>query len=470
MKPLNRKNARADFNKPIKIIQFGTGNFLRGFADWAFEIANEKANFNAGIQIVKNTESIEEHSLNNQEGLYHVVLNGIQNQKIVNQKYLIESVKGVINPFKNYQDFLNLALEKELKLIISNTTEQGIFFNENDSSSNKCHDSFCAKLTSLLWYRFSNFDNKDNDTIAILPCELIENNGKKVKENVLKYIQNWQLGNEFITYINNHIYFYDTLVDRIVPGFPKNENTGLPFQDNFVVKAEPYYVWYLEGNPIIKSIFPYEKAELNIRLVNQIKPYRDLKVSILNGLHTIMVPIAYFKNILSVKEVMDNKSLKDFLTQTAVNEIIPAIEIDSKIAQNYLHEIFERYENPYIVHYLSNIALNSISKFKVRVVPQIVTYIRLKQELPNNLIFVLANLIVFYKGNYKSISLPVQDSAENLKVLHQFWGNDISLTNISILLENEMLWGVNLNAFDNFSEKVCTSIQQILQSELIEAN
>jgi tagaturonate reductase len=461
MKALNRKIANIEAPRPVKIIQFGSGNFLRGFTDWMVDILNEKTDFNAAIQVVKNTKSIADIDLNTQDGLYHTILAGKIKGELVENQRLISCIKSEINPYTCYEAFLQLGLEKELQLIVSNTTEQGIFFDETASHSAVCPDSFAAKLTALLHYRFKNYPGIETDRMAILPTELIENNGDILQNIVFQYIQHWHLEPAFAQYIQKHIYFYNTLVDRIVPGFPianaaqLQQNIG--YHDRFIVKAEPYYIWVLQGDVIIKQVFPYQNAGLNIKLVDDIAPFRALKVRILNGLHTIMVTIALERGLKTVRDVMQDAYCRSFIETAVFEEIIPALQIDQQQAASYAKSVFERYENPYIEHLLQSIALNTLSKFKVRVLPSILDYYQKYDTLPKHLTISLAHLIAIYLGQ-KNLTFELKDDQSTLDFFKRKNQADLTKETIQAILSNQSLWGQDLSQI--------AELQDVLYNEL----
>jgi tagaturonate reductase len=290
--------------RPVKVLQFGTGNFLRGFADWMVEILNEHTDFDGSIHIIQSHGKSIPVDFVKQNYNYHVFVRGFQNGKIIDKQKLITSIDGVSNPSLDYKIYLDLAKNPDLELIISNTTEAGIIFDEKDTDPKKVPASFPGKLAALLYERFNFFESEIPKPLTILPCELIENNGDKLKECVIKYAAWWNSSQEFLAWLDATCTFCNTLVDRIVPGFP-NENfeefekkTG--FRDDLAVVTEPYHFWAIEGPEALRAIFQTEKTGLNVHVVNNLQPYRLRKVRILNGAHTAMVPVAYLKGIRTV--------------------------------------------------------------------------------------------------------------------------------------------------------------------------
>lgn len=297
MQELNRQTANIHTDRPVRVLQFGEGNFLRGFADWMFDILNEKSDFNGDIQIVQPRTSGHGDLINEQEGLYHTLLMGLQNGKEINESRLITSVRGLTDPFKDYQEFLSLARNVDLRFIVSNTTEAGIEFDSKDTDYNTLPKTFPGKLTALLFERFNTFNGAGDKGLIVVPVELIERNGDTLKEIVLSYSDLWNLPSAFKKWVDEHNVFCNTLVDRIVPGFPKDDidsiQERLGFSDNLVVVAEPFYFWAIEAPEFVRKEIPFHKAGLKVLFVDDLTPYRTRKVRILNGAHTAMVPLGY---------------------------------------------------------------------------------------------------------------------------------------------------------------------------------
>ncbi|MGL4629939.1 MAG: tagaturonate reductase [Leadbetterella sp.] len=437
---------------PVKILQFGTGNFLRGFIGPLVETLNESHDFKGAIQIIKNVNDHSTLNLNDQDGLYYFIEQGIQNQAVVSKTKVIKSIHSVINPFRDFSEFLALGLNPELKVIISNTTEKGIFFDETVLDLTVCPENFAAKLTLLLHFRFKNFRDLSEDKIAIIPCELIENNGKILKQCILDYAHLWKLDPGFLHYLDSHIHFYNTLVDRIVPGFPSNKTTKLPFVDHFTVMAEPYWLFLLQGSSMISEIFPLESLAPQVQLVEDLSKHRNLKVRILNGLHTLMVGYAASHGISTVREFMENTRAFEYIKKCAFENIIPSLDSQDEIAKVYTQSIFERYLNPYIEHKIGSIALNSISKFKVRVIPSLLDYYNKHSTIPQHLVVGFAQLIFFYHPNFEDKPFEVNDDKRQVDVLREFWSAEISPTTIRNLLFHNELWGNDLQHVHNLGE------------------
>ncbi len=451
---------------PEKVLQFGEGNFLRGFIDWQIDIMNKKANFNGGVVAVQPLKTGRVvPKLRNQDGLYTVCLQGIKNNHPVKENSVVSCISRCINPYEEYDAYLNMAKKDELRFVISNTTEAGIAFDEKDSLKDGCQNSFPGKLTALLYERFKFFKGDKDKGLVIIPCELIDKNGDKLKAVIEQYANLWNLEIEFFNWINECNTFCNTLVDRIVPGFPKDNEMlerELGYKDDLMVVGEQYYLWVIEGPSWLSGELPFEKAGLNVKLVNDVTPYRARKVRILNGAHSALVPVAYLYGLNTVREAIDDKTVGKFIRNVIYDEIIPTL-VSSDIPQNELvnfaDAVIERFKNPFIHHYLMSIALNSMSKFETRDLPSIIEYYEAKGSLPNNLVFSLAALIAFYKGKRGEEEIKLADDSHILNLFNILWGkwdgSDAGLKNIvSLVLGCEKNWNMNLNTINGLNEMV----------------
>jgi tagaturonate reductase len=423
MKKLNRTSLSTSTAYPVRVLQFGDGNFLRAFADWMIDILNEKTDFKASVKIVTRHGSGE--TLNAQDGLYHVLLQGIQNGAEVNETRLIRCVTGAISSYNNWDAFLHEAENPDLQFIISNTTEAGITFSESDTAHILIPESFPGKLTRFLFHRFKHFNASADKGLIFLPCELIEKNADALKQCVIQYIAHWHLPSEFRNWIENNNVFCNTLVDRIVTGFPKDNakqiQEQLEYEDNLLVAAEPFHSWIIEDNGQIKKLLPFEHTGLNVKFVDNLAPYRARKVHILNGAHTAMTPVAYLKGIRTVRETMEDPELREFVSTMIYDEIIPTLELPGDELDQFAKDVLDRFRNPYIRHELISIALNSISKFSVRVLPTLIKYHKLTGKFPQKIIYSLAALIAFYKSEWKGDLIPLKDSPEMIAYFKEAW-------------------------------------------------
>ena len=471
LKKLNRTTASQARKYPVKVVQFGKGNFLRGFADWMIDIANEKTDFRGGVQIVQTNSVTEDARFLEQEGLYHVVIQGITRGKHFKNVRLVSCVTEVINPFEDYKSYLRTGENPDLQFIISNTTEAGITFDATDNDPHTLPRTFPGKLTTLLYHRYKHFDGDSAKALTIFPCELIDKNGEALQKAVVEYIRHWSLGKEFENWIRKYTVFCNTLVDRIVPGYPKDANaiweeTG--FEDHLMVAAEPFHLWLAEA-PFsdasrlddLRIAFPLEKAGLNMRFVEDLAPYRTRKVRILNGAHTTMVPVAYLRGLRTVKDAIDDPFTGGFVRQAITEEIIPTLDLPRAELDEFAGDVIERFQNTSIRHELKSIALNSISKFEVRVLPSILEYHKRYGRLPDNLLYSLAALVLFYKGEWRGEPTPLNDTPEVLAFFKKAWHeDDISLATERVL-GNHHFWKTDLRKIDGLKSAVERHIREI---------
>lgn len=456
LKKLNRDNAGIPQQRPVKVLQFGGGNFLRGFADWIIDVLNEKTDFNGAIDIVTSVTPGTAEQINEQQGLYYLIQQGNKDGKRFSETRLITAVNSAINPAQRFDQFLMAAENPDLQFIISNTTESGIAFDAKDASSEKLAPSFPGKVTQLLYHRFKHFQGAAEKTLVIIPCELIEKNGETLKEIVLRFISHWNLPAAFAAWVEQNT-FCNTLVDRIVPGFPKEtiaevqRETG--FDDKLTVAAEPFYFWAIEAPSAVRDIFPTHRAGLEcVVFTNDIAPYRTRKVRILNGAHTALTPVAYLRGIRTVKEAMDDVYVSKFIQQTIEEEIIPTLAMDREELLTFANAVGDRFRNPFIKHLLISISLNSVSKFKVRVLPTILEYVALKKSLPENLVTSLAALICFYRGEWNGEQIPLNDSPEVIAAMQNSWSESSIEKTVRSILANTTLWGFDLTTIEGLAK------------------
>ena len=299
--------------------------------------------------------------------------------------------------------------------------------------------------------------------------QLIEKNGAQLKHTILQYISHWNLPNGFKNWIEQHNTFCNTLVDRIVPGFPKDTiqeiETAIGYEDKLVVMAEPFHLWVIEGPDSVKQIFPTEQAGLNVKFVTDLTPYRTRKVRILNGAHTALVPVAYLQGLRTVRESIDDAYTGDFIRKTLQEEIIPTLDLPAEELHQFAADVIERFQNPYIRHELISISLNSISKFKVRVLPSLLKYLEIKKELPSNLVFSLSALIQFYKGDWRGEKIALQDTKEVLSFFSSVWkSNDINKITRETL-SNTSFWDQDLTELPGLVDAVIKCLTKFEQTE-----
>ena len=406
------------------IIQFGEGNFLRGFFDYFLDVLNKKGLYDGKAVVIQPREGGKCALLNEQNCDYNLYLRGISNGEVISEHTFVNSISRGVDPYKNFDEYLSLADNVDFRFIVSNTTEAGIAFDEACSFDDKPCKSFPGKLTQLLYRRYQ---NKMNGFI-FLPCELIDNNANALKECVLKYADLWKLEEGFYKWLENENTFCNTLVDRIVTGYPNDETAQRHPKDKFLVAGEIFHLWVIEGN--IENELPLQKAGFNIIYTDDVTSYKKIKVRILNGAHTSMVPAAILSGLEYVGECMNDKLVSSFLEKCMNDEILYVLGNDD-VSRSFMNDVFDRFRNPFIKHRLRSIALNSVSKFSVRVLPSILDYKELKGEYPKNLTMSLAYLLYFYKNEKSEDSETVILKMKNNSIYDilsdkDLWGKDIS--------------------------------------------
>ena len=413
-----------------KIIQFGEGGFLRGFADWMLSYVNEKTDFNGSVVVVQPIKDGLCDVLSAQNCKYTHICRGAEGV----DTRVIDVISRCVKPYDDFDGYLKLAENANFRFIISNTTEAGICFDENDKITDKPAHTFPGKLTQLLVRRFE----LGLGGFVFLPCELIDKNGEALKSCILKYADLWNICDSFKIWLENENIFCNTLVDRINTGYPKDEEINTDFADSMINTSEYFHLWVIEGYNRLFEELPFDKCGLNVILTDKLEMYRTRKVRILNGAHTSLVPYALLSGFDTVKSCVDDEVMNEHIRKCVYDEIIPTLDLSKDELLAYADGVLTRFANPYIKHYLSSIALNSVSKFKVRVLPSILEYIKRYNEMPETLIFSFAKLIDFYRTDMTNDDEEItkfMKTASVLEILRNsaLWGHDLSF------LEKEVL-------------------------------
>ena len=470
---LNREN----FPEKVRyerVLQFGEGGFLRAFPDWMIDALNYKGFFDGSIVIVQPIPEGRVKELNEQDGLYTLILQGIENGKTVRDVKLISSVSRGVDPYTQWREFLDTARNIDIDIVISNTTEAGIAYDVNIASlpTDSCPSSFPAKVTVWLFERFNHFAGKDCG-VTFLPCELIDRNGDKLKECVQKHAADWGLGTKFMSYINDECEFASTLVDRIVTGFPRDNATEiyeeLGYEDNSLNCGEIFHLWVIEGGKKAEQKLKFVEAGLNVIWTDDMEPYRTRKVRILNGAHTSTSLYAYLKGCNTVRDFVEDDFFAQYLHIAIFDEIIPTFDLPQEEKVKFANDVIERFKNPYIDHQLLSIALNSVSKFKVRVLPSLLKYAEMYGKPPENLSTSLAALIRFYKidSNYTGYrgaeKYAVKDNDDVLEFFASLWSDyagDYGKIVQEVLGKTEW-WECDLNRVTGLAEAVKYALEDL---------
>ncbi len=441
MKKLNRTTANIPPALPTRILQFGGGNFLRGFVDWMVDVYNEKTGSELGILVVKPTERGDYEEWRQQDGLFHVLTKGIRNGQLVDEAHLVKCVSSIIHPYREWEAFLKTAENPGLRYVISNTTETGIRVSSDDKKTDMPPNEFPAKLTLWLHRRFRHFNGSRESGCVVIPTELLERNGELLRDCILQNADNWGLEEDFKKWIHDANIFCNTLVDRIIPGLGENAMQEawqqLGYQDEMITQGEPYHLWAIEAPQSVRTELPLDKVGLNIVYTDDLTPYRISKVRILNGAHTAMVPVGYLYGIETVRETVEDEVMGRFVREVNFDEIIPTLDLPGMDVQQFANDVLDRFRNPFIKHKLLSISLNSVSKFKVRVLPSLLTYREQRGVLPKHLVLSLAALIRFYKGG----EIPLNDEPWLVDFFKKAWAEcDDSEAGIAVLVEKVLQW------------------------------
>ncbi len=414
-----------------RVLQFGEGNFLRGFVDWMIDKLNKENNGDYGVVLVQPIDKGLVDMINEQDGLYSLYLRGLQNGERVEETRVVECVTRGINPFADTDAFFKCAENPDLRFIVSNTTEAGIEYKPNQSPDDFAGTTFPGRLTMFLKRRF----DLGLPGFILFPCELIDKNGDNLKECIMKYSRDWSYGADFEKWVNEENHFTNTLVDRIVTGYPrdtaKQMEEAFGYLDNIIDTAEIFHLWVIEGDKALAEEIPFHKIGLNVLWTDDVTPYKKRKVRILNGAHTSMVLAAHLAGLETVKDAMDDQLIFPFMKQALFEEIIPTLDLPKEELEQFANDVIERFKNPFIKHYLLSIALNSVSKFKVRVLPSLLQYMKEKGEEPKRLVFSLAALIAFYRtdaANDDAAIMEYMKTAPTADILAktEYWGEDLS--------------------------------------------
>lgn len=468
MERLNRAAAQAA-KYPEKIIQFGEGNFLRAFVDWIVWKTNKATDFNAGVVVVQPIDRGMVDVLNEQDGLYHLNLQGIDKGRPVDSLDMIDVITRGINPYRDFDDYIALAENPEIRFVISNTTEAGIAFDPACKLEDRPASSYPGKLTQLLYRRYLHFKGDRSKGLVIFPCELIFLNGRELKKCINRYIDLWNLGADFREWFETACGVYCTLVDRIVPGYPKDNISELldraGFEDRLVVKAEIFHLWVIEAPESVAKEFPADKAGLNVLFVPSEAPYHERKVTLLNGPHTVLSPVGYLSGLDTVKECVEDPLIGKFVRKVMYDELIETLDLPMSELKQFADAVIERFVNPYVKHFVTSIMLNSFPKYKTRDLPGLKTYLQRKGALPQGLVLGLAGIITYYKGGKRGdAEIVPADDAAIVSLLKDLWADGDVAKVAEGVLGAEFIWGENLNVIPGLTSMLSEKLA-LIQSE-----
>lgn len=469
-----RECVSVDRERPIRVVQFGAGNFLRAFADEMIDAANEQNVMDGSIAIVKNTQSGDLRPFREQDCLYTVLFRGKQNGETVNTARVVTAVRKAVSCYEEYDEYIALARLDTVRFVISNTTEAGIAENENDRLDG-IPESYPGKLTQFLYERFRFFGGDEAKGLIVLPVELIEDNGDRLKACVLSTAARWELPAAFAAWIGSACIFCNTLVDRIVTGYPKEEAEKLcetlGYSDALLDVAEPFGLWVIESERDISAEFPLDRAGAPVLFTKNLKPYRERKVRILNGAHTSTVLLGWLAGLETVRDCMEDGVIRAFMEKAVREEIIPFVRLPAEEVEAFAADVAERFENPFLRHKVLDISLNSVSKWKTRVLPSVRDYAAENGVLPAALTFSFAALLAFYTADEwqgralratraDKTEYAVRDGDEVLRRFCALSGGEIG-EYVRGVAQDRALWGEDLTLLPGFVPAVCRDLAAI---------
>jgi len=483
LKPLNKILVGSKYPEglPERVIQFGEGNFLRAFVDWMFHKLNKEGLFNGRVVVVQPLPQGLADKLNEQDGLYTLFLYGYQEGELVEKREIISSISRALNSYTQWAEVLACATNPDLEFIISNTTEAGIAYDPEDSLDLNPPRSFPGKLAAFLYRRFQHFQGDPQKGMILLPCELIERNGDNLKRIVLQLAQDWGLPAKFREWVEHCNLFLNTLVDRVVPGYPRDRAEilaqELGYRDDLMVVGELFHLWVIEGPEEIKEKLPFHQAGLNVIWTPDLTPYRTRKVRILNGIHTATAAPAFLAGVDTVREAVEHPVWGSFMKEAIFEEIIPSMDLDMEMLKEFAREVLERFRNPYIIHYWQSILLNTTSKYQTRVLPSILGYLERKGVLPPRLVFSLAALAYLFKegrisgrkfiGQRPKGEFTLEDDPKALAFWQEAWekyqGTEESLHEVaSFILRRSDIWGQDLTSLPGLVDILARYLEAIV--------
>ncbi len=473
--------------RPERIIQFGEGNFLRAFIDWIVWQMDQKTDFDASVVIVQPIAQGMAERLQAQDCLYHVNLQGLIDGQAVNSLEMIDSVSRTVNPYADHATFLALASLPDVRFVISNTTEAGIAFDPACRLNDAPPSSYPGKLTQLLYHRFRAFNGDPAKGLIIMPCELIFQNGHHLVDCIRKYIELWKedLGADFEAFrqwFEQSCYVCATLVDRIVPGFPRKDIDAIQqkvgYADQMVVQAEAFHLWVIETAPNLPieqlaQEFPADKAGLHVIFTHDESPYHERKVTLLNGPHTVLSPVAFLAGLNIVRDACQHEVIGPFVRRVMYEELLPTLNLPEDELRRFADDVMERFCNPFVDHQLTSIMLNSFPKFQTRDLPGLKTYLERKGTLPKGIVLGLAAICVYYRGGERPDGTAIlpNDDPRIMQLLAELWqAGDTRKVAEGVLAAKDLIWHEHgdLNTIPGLADLLTQSIDSILDRGMME--
>jgi tagaturonate reductase len=464
--------ARRALSYPERVLQVGEGNFLRGFVDWLLHRLNVEGLFQGRVVVAapRPTGARNVARLNAQDGLYTVWLRGYLEGRLVDEREVVTSVSRAIDPHADWAAFLACAEQRAIEVVVSNTTEAGLRYEAEPCPTSAAPATFPAKLTAYLHRRFRVFAGDPAAGLTVIPCELVDDNGQVLRDLVLRHARAWSLGEAFAEWVQTANHFCNTLVDRIVTGFPTDLGeaervAALGYEDRLLTVGEPFHLWAVEADARLKALWPFERIGLNVRYTDDVTPYRVRKVRILNGAHTSLAPVAMACGLATVREAVEDADVGPFLRRLVDDELVPAAAAelgDRAEAEAFAAATLERFRNPFIRHELRAIQQHALAKAKVRLVPALLRHAQAHGDAPPWLSLAWAFLLLgFLPG-------AAGEAAENdphaQRALRDAWRAEAQAglhDAVAGMLALQDVWGVDLNALPGFTQRVAAAVQSI---------
>jgi tagaturonate reductase len=471
------------FELPEKVMQFGTGVLLRGLPDYFIDKANRQGLFNGRIVVVKSTAAGNASEFDRQDNLYTLCVKGIDQGKQVEENILCSAISRVLSAATQWKSILEYACHPELQVVISNTTEVGLNL-QLESIDQQPPASFPAKLLAVLKRRFDHFQGSAASGLVIIPTELIPDNGNKLKSVLIKLADHNQLDRSFMHWMLEHNRFCNSLVDRIVPGKPNAETihrfqNQFGYEDDLLTVAEVYRLWAIEGDEKVRSVLSFEGADEGVIIAEDIEIYRELKLRLLNGTHTLSCGVAFLAGVETVSDAMNNSITSGFISHLMKKEIAPSIpyRISTEEKNAFAESVLDRFRNPHIRHLWINITVQYSAKLKMRVLQVLLEHYKNHQDVPFHIAFGFAAWLVFmrvkglegteYFGEWNNTRYPVKD--DQAAYFLKEWERSGESGIVTNVLSNEALWGTNLVSLPGFAEAVEKNLQSILHSGVFQS-
>ncbi len=453
-------------NLPEKVLQFGTGVLLRGLPDYLIHKANRQGLFNGRIVVVKSTDGGDLAAFQEQDSLYTLCIRGITQGQTVQENVVCSAISRVLSAKSDWAAVLQVAVSTDLQVVISNTTEVGIQLIDDDIGQTP-PSSFPGKLLAVLYARYQAFSGDPARGLVIVPTELIPDNGTKLAAILHELALQNGLDSAFIDWLNTANVCCNSLVDRIVPGLPDDaarqelEQT-LGYTDVLLTMTEPFLLWAIEGNERVRAVLSFATINPGVFVQPDIELFRELKVRLLNGSHTLSCGLAHLMSFATVREAMEDEDFSMFVQNLILSELMPGIPIsvDEKIAQRFAMDVLDRFRNPYIEHRWLAITVNYSAKIRLRNIPTLRHFYQEFGGVPRYIALGFAAYLLFMRGGQQPDAYPIQD--EQRAYVADLWHTQTPDQLTRTVLQNESLWGHDLTALPGFADAVSEYVQQLL--------